>query len=225
MRRLVVGSFVTMDGVVQAPGGPDEDRDGGFAHGGWLVPYFDETFGESMTAWTKCAGAFLLGRRTYEIFAGAWPRSTDPSDEIAVALNTRPKFVASRTLERVDWQNSSLVRGDVAGAVAKLKAQDGGEIQVHGSGTLLQTLFAHDLVDVLRIWQFPVVLGSGKRLFDAGVVPRRFRLADSRTNTTGAVLNVYERVGTVRYGEVDVGRGTVVFDGEPSPPTPATGDA
>jgi len=164
MKKLVVDTFVTLDGVMQAPGGPDEDRDGGFQHGGWLVPYFDEKFGEVMTEWTKRASGFLLGRKTYEIFAGSWPKSTDPADEIATALNTRPKFVASRTLHKVEWNNSILLKGEVAEAVSKLKAEEGGEIQVHGSCDLLQTLLRHDLVDTLRIWQFPVVLGAGKRL-------------------------------------------------------------
>jgi dihydrofolate reductase len=212
MRRLVVGTFVTLDGVMQAPGGPNEDRDGGFQHGGWLVPYFDEKFGEIMNEWTKRAGAFLLGRKTYEIFAGSWPKSTDPADEIATALNTRPKFVASRTLDRVDWNNSILLKGEVAGEVAKLKAQEGGEIQVHGSGNLLQTLLKNDLIDTLRIWLFPVVLGTGKRLFGEGAVPRSFRLVDTQMNTTGAVLHVYERVGSVKYGEVEVGQEIVIFD-------------
>ena len=212
MRKLVVGTFLTLDGVMQAPGGPDEDRDGGFRHGGWLVPYFDEKFGEIMTEWTKRAGAFLLGRKTYEIFAASWPRSTDPADEIAAALNSRPKFIASRTLDKVTWDNSRLLRGDAAEEVAKLKAQEGGEIQVHGSGDLLQTLLKHDLVDTLRIWQFPVVLGTGKRLFGEGTIPRSFRLVDTQLNTTGAVLHVYEREGCLRYGEVEVGRETVIFD-------------
>jgi dihydrofolate reductase len=212
MRKLVVGTFTTLDGVMQAPGGPDEDRDGGFRHGGWLVPYFDEKFLEIMTEWTKRAGAFLLGRKTYEIFAGSWPKSTDPADEIATALNTRPKFVASRTLETLAWNNSHLLRGDVAEEVAKLKAQEGGEIQVHGSSNLLQSLFKHDLVDTLRIWQFPVVLGTGKRLFGDGTIPRSFRLVDTQRNTTDAVLHVYERVGGLTYGEVEVGQETVIFD-------------
>src|SRR5919106_4594999 len=132
MRKLVVGTFTTLDGVMQAPGGPTEDRDGGFQHGGWLVPYFDDKLVAIMTEWTKRAGAFLLGRRTYNIFAGSWPKSTDPADEIATALNTRPKFVASRTLDRVAWNNSHLFRGDVVEEIAKLNAQEGGEIQVHG---------------------------------------------------------------------------------------------
>jgi dihydrofolate reductase len=203
---------VTLDGVMQAPGGPNEDRDGGFQHGGWLVPYFDEKFGQIMTEWTKRADAFLLGRKTYEIFAGSWPKSTDPAE----ALNIQPKFVASRTLDRVDWNNSILLKGDVAGEVAKLKVQEGGEIQVHGSGNLIQTLLKHDLVDTLRIWQFPVVLGTGKRLFGEGTIPRSFRLVDTQLNTTDAVLHVYERAGGLRYGEVEVGQETVIFDSESS---------
>jgi dihydrofolate reductase len=212
MRKLVVGTFTTLDGVMQAPGGPDEDRDGGFRHGGWLVPYFDEKFVEIMTDWTKRAGAFLLGRKTYEIFAGSWPKSTDPADEIATALNIRPKFVASRTLDTLAWNNSHLLKGDVAEEVAKLKAQEGGEIQVHGSSNLIQTLLKHDLVDTLRIWQFPVVLGTGKRLFGEGTIPRSFRIVDTQMNTTDAVLHVYERAGGLKYGEVEVGQETVIFD-------------
>jgi dihydrofolate reductase len=212
MRTLVVGTFLTMDGVMQAPGGPDEDRDGGFQHGGWLVPFFDEKFVEVMTEWTRRAGAFLLGRRTYEIFAGSWPNSADSTDEIAVALNTRPKYVASRTLDKVDWHNSVLLKGNVAEEVARLKAQEGGEIQVHGSGDLVQTLLKHDLIDTLRLWQFPVVIGVGKRLFGAGTIPGSFRLVDTQQNTTGAVLHVYERAGSLKYGEVEVGQETVIFD-------------
>lgn len=208
MSTLVVGTFVTLDGVMQAPGGPNEDRDGGFQHGGWLVPYFDEKFADSMTEWTKRAGAFLLGRKTYEIFAASWPNSSDPEE----VLNIRPKFVASRTLDTVSWNNSHLLKGDVAEEIAKLKAQAGDEIQVHGSGNLIQTLLQHDLVDSLRIWQFPVVLGSGKRLFEGGAIPRSFRLVDTQLNTTGAVLHVYERAGSLRYGEVEVGQETVIFD-------------
>jgi dihydrofolate reductase len=212
MRKLVVGTFLTLDGVMQAPGGPDEDRDGGFQHGGWLVPYFDEQFLGFMTEWASHAGAFLLGRKTYEMFAASWPRSTDPADEIATALNTRPKFVASRTLATVTWNNSHLLKGNVADEVAKLKTEDGGEIQVHGSSNLLQTLLSNDLVDTLRIWQFPVVVGTGKRLFGEGAIPRAFRLVDTQHTTAGAVLHVYERAGGLNYGEVEVGQETVIFD-------------
>src|SRR5436309_369234 len=212
MRKLVVGAFLTLDGIMQAPGGPNEDREGSFRHGGWLVPYFDEKFDEIMTEWTKRAGAFLLGRKTYEIFAASWPKSTDPADEIATALNTRPKFVASRTLDKVNWNNSSLLKGDVAEEVAKLKIQEGGEIQVHGSGDLLQTLLKHNLIDTFRIWQFPVVIGAGKRLFGEGTIPCSFRLVDTQQTATGAVLHVYERAGDIKYGEVEVGQETVIFD-------------
>ena len=212
MRKLVVGTFLTLDGVMQAPGGPNEDLEGGFQHGGWLVPYFDEKFGEIMTEWTKRAGTFLLGRKTYEIFAASWPKSTDPADEIATALNTRPKYVASQTLDKVNWNNSCLLKGDIAEEVAKLKAQQGGEIQVHGSGALLQTLLKHDLIDTLRIWQFPVVIGTGKRLFGDGTIPGSFRLVDTQHTTTGAVLHVYDRAGSLRYGEVEVGQETVIFN-------------
>ena len=214
MRKLVVGSFLTLDGVMQAPGGPNEDRDGGFQHGGWLVPYFDETFLGIMTEWANRAGAFLLGRKTYEIFAASWPKSTDPADEIATALNTRPKFVASRTLDKVTWNNSHLLKGDVAEEVAKLKVQEGGEIQVHGSSDLLQTLLKHNLIDTLRIWQFPVVVGTGKRLFGEGTIPGSFRLVDTQQTATGAVLHVYERAGGLKYGEVEVGQETVIFDSD-----------
>ena len=214
MRKLVAGTFLTLDGVMQAPGGPNEDREGGFRHGGWLVPYFDEKFGEIMTEWTKRAGAYLLGRKTYEIFAASWPKSTDPADEIATALNTRPKFVASRTLDKVTWNNSHLLKGDVIEEVAKLKVLEGSEIQVHGSSNLLQTLLKHNLIDTLRIWQFPVVVGTGKRLFGEGTIPGSFRLVDTQQTATGAVLNVYERAGDLKYGEVEVGQETVIFDSD-----------
>jgi dihydrofolate reductase len=217
VRELVVGTNLTLDGVMQAPGGPDEDREGGFAHGGWLVPFFDERFLEIMTEWATRAGAFLLGRKTYEIFAGSWPNATDPADEIAAALNGRPKYVASRTLKRLDWQGSHLLAGDVVEEVSRLKAQEGGEIQVHGSGELLQTLLSHDLVDRFRLWQFPVTLGSGKRLFGEGTMPRSLRLVATEVIPTGAILQVYERVGDLRYGEVEVGKETVIFEPDAAP--------
>ena len=210
MRKLVVGMFVTLDGVMQAPGGPDEDREGGFSHGGWLVPYLDDPFVASMDAWTQQAGVLLLGRKTYEMFASSWPNSSNPEEK----LNIVPKFVASRTLDRVNWNNSTLLQGELGEEVAKLKAQDGGEIQVHGSGNLVQTLLAQDLVDELRIWQFPVVLGTGKRLFGVGALPGNYRLVDTQFNTKGAVLHVYERLGKLKYGEFEVGQDAVVFEPE-----------
>lgn len=231
MRPLVAGAFVTLDGVMQAPGGPDEDHDGGFAHGGWLVPYFDEAFGRIMADWTNRAGAFLLGRKTAEMFAASWPKATDPADEIAVALNTRPKYVASRTLAQLAWQNTGVLDDEVVAAVQALKrgedvackagvrpmpaaraAASRDEIQVHGSSDLLQTLLKHDLVDVLRIWQFPVVVGGGKRLFGTGAIPRSFNLIEMEANSTGAILMVYQRIGGLRYGEVEVGEEIKVFE-------------
>jgi dihydrofolate reductase len=212
MRKLVVGAFMSLDGIVQAPGGPDEDHDGGFSHGGWLVPYFDEKFLQLATEWTKRASAFLLGRKTYEIFARSWPNATDPADEIAARLNTRPKFVASRTLREVKWNNSHLLAGDAVEEVMKLKAEGDGELQVHGSGQLLQTLLEHDLVDTLRIWQFPVVLGAGKRLFGNKATSLAFRLVESQQTAPGAVLHVYERAGKLQYGELEVGQERRVFD-------------
>lgn len=164
--------------------------------------------------WGQRAGAFLLGRKTYEMFAASWPNATDPADEIALILNTRPKFIAARTLAEVTWNNSHLLKGNVAEEVARLKAEEGGELQVHGSSNLLQTLLKHDLVDTLRIWQFPVVVGAGKRLFGAGTIPRAFRLADTQQTTTGALLHVYERAGGLKYGEVEVGQETVIFDAD-----------
>ena len=202
MRKLVVGTFVTLDGVMQAPGGPDEDREGGFQHGGWLVPYFDDKFLAIMTEWTTHAGAFLLGRKTYEIFAGSWPKSTDPADEIATALNTRPKFVASRTLETVSWRNSKLLNGDVADQVARLKAQDGGEIQVHGSGNLLQTLLKHDLIDEFWLKICPITLGTGKRLFAEGTIPAAFKVSKSQVSPTGVMVAHLARAGEVQTGTV-----------------------
>jgi len=197
---------------MQAPGGSDEDQDGGFIHGGWLVPYVDERFIEIMTAWAKDAAGFLLGRKTYEIFAGSWPNSTDPNDEIAVALNTKPKYVASTTLNKLEWANSSLIEGDVVARVRELKAAGGGEIQVHGSAALLQTLLRHELVDTLRLWFFPVVLGAGKRLFGEGTMPASFRLTETEVTPAGAVLHVYERAGDLSYGEMEVGSDPVILD-------------
>lgn len=198
MRKLVVGTFLTLDGVMQAPGGPEEDRGGGFAHGGWLVPHFDDTMGRIMDEWIGRAGGFLLGRMTYEIFAAHWPHVS--GDPIADKLNASPKYVASRTLERADWKPSSIIRGDVAEAVRRLKSESGGELQVHGSGDLIQTLLRHNLIDEFRLWTFPVVLGTGKRLFAGGTVPAGLKLLESQTSTTGVVLHVYLRVGNPEYG-------------------------
>ena len=199
MRKLVVGTFVTLDGVMQAPGGPTEDPSDGFEHGGWLVPFADEEFGRRMVELTERGGTLLLGRRTYEIFASHWPLIGD-EDPIARKLNAMPKVVASRTLEHAEWNNTTLLRGDVAREVEALKQQDGGEIQVTGSGDLIQTLLRHDLVDEFRLWTFPVVLGSGKRLFAEGAAPAGLRLLDSATTPAGVTFATYERAGAVETG-------------------------
>ena len=203
MPKLTMTAFVTLDGVMQAPGGPTEDPSGGFEHGGWVVPYFDGKFGEFMVAVFARAGAFLLGRGTWQIFAGHWPRVTDPMDPIALALNKFPKYVASRTLERADWSGSIIIR-DVPGEVARLKAGPGtGELQVHGSPGLAQTLLQHGLIDELHLLTFPVVLGSGKKLFGAGTVPTAFELAGTQATGTGVVISSYRRTGRPSYGQVD----------------------
>ncbi len=203
MRKLVVGTFLTVDGVMQAPGGPDEDREGGFKHGGWSVNYWDEVMGQRITETTLRGGALLLGRKTYEIFAAHWP-NVGGDDPIAAKLNSMPKFIASRTLDRVTWNNSTLIEGDVAAAVAALKEQPGDNIQVTGSGELIQTLSRHDLVDEYQLWVFPIVLGTGKRLFAGGAVPSALKLVDTQTSSTGVAINTYERSGAIEYGSFEV---------------------
>jgi dihydrofolate reductase len=202
MGKVVVGTFVTVDGVMQAPGGPEEDREGGFEHGGWLVPHFDEALGKLMDELTSRADALLLGRKTYEIFAASWPHA--PADDpVGAKLNSVPKYVASRTLTSVEWQNSKLL-GDVPEDVARLKKEIEGEIQVTGSGDLIQTLMQHDLVDEYRLLVFPVVLGTGKRLFAGGTTPSALRLVETKTFPTGVAVQLYERTGKPEYGEVEL---------------------
>ena len=198
MRPLVVNTFVTLDGVMQAPGGPEEDPTGGFAHGGWSAGYWDDAMGEKMGEVMGKPFDLLLGRKTYEIFAAHWPHVPDQPG--AEQLNNARKHVASRTLDTLEWENSTLLEGDVPEAVAKLKQEDGPEIQVHGSSDLIQTLLEHDLVDELRLMIFPVVLGSGKRIFGDGAVPAGLALADSATSSTGVVMATYKREGDIRYG-------------------------
>ncbi|OZM73392.1 deaminase [Amycolatopsis antarctica] len=197
--KLVVTTFLSLDGVMQAPGGPAEDTSGGFEHGGWLVPHFDDTLGELMDAGSGELDGLLLGRRTYEIFAAHWPHVTDEVDPFASKANTVPKYVASRTLDSVGWHNSTLLT-DVAEEVAKLKTQPGDELQVHGSGELVRTLMRHDLVDVYRLFVFPVVLGGGKRLFAEGTVPTGLRLTGTSVSATGVAIHSYERSGPLSYG-------------------------
>jgi dihydrofolate reductase len=198
--RLTVTTFVTLDGVYQAPGGPDEDRSGGFDQGGWLVPYADQDMGEAMDGFFAEVDAFLLGRRTYEIFAAYWPKVTDPDDPIASKLNSQPKHVASRTLNDLSWQGSKLIEGDLAEAVAELKQQPGRELQVHGSGQLAAALQQHGLVDEYRLLTYPVVLGKGMRLFPEGSRPTAMRLLDTKTTSAGVTINRFEPTGDPEYG-------------------------
>lgn len=202
--RLTLTEFVTLDGVYQGPGGPQEDTADGFRHGGWVVPFFEDTLGEFMTGVFGEVDAFLLGRRTYDVFAEAWPKSTDPADPIAKALNTLPKYVVSRTLTGADWHNSTVLGGDVVAEVAKLKEQPGRELQIHGSGALAQTLFDAGLIDTIRLIVFPVVLGSGKRLFAEGRTPSGFRLTDLRSTPTGVTMQTLELAGAPTYGSMTV---------------------
>jgi len=204
MGTLVVSAFVSLDGVMQGPGGPSEDREDGFEHGGWSVPYFDEDMGAIMVEQFAGMESLLLGRRTYEIFAAHWPHVIDADDPVATKLNAMPKYVASRSLGEVTWNNSRLLRGDVAEAVSELKRSSEGEINVQGSSNLIATLQRHDLVDAYRLIVDPVVLGTGKRLFAQGATPAAMTLSDVRTTGTGAVFCAYERVGAPRYGSFEL---------------------
>jgi dihydrofolate reductase len=203
MGELTITTFLSIDGVMQAPGGPTEDTSGGFTHGGWVFPYADEDFGKIVVGIFSKADAFLLGLTTWEIFAGYWPKVTDPADPIAGTLNALPKFVASRTRTTFDWKGSELVR-DAAAEVPALKKRFAGELQVHGSGALAQTLIQNDLIDEYRLLVFPVLLGSGKRLFAAGTVPAAMTLVRSATTRAGVVLSVYRRAGKLRTGSFEL---------------------
>ena len=198
MRTLAVITFVSLDGVMQAPGGPHEDPTGDFTKGGWAVNYFDEEMMDRISGTTPYE--LLLGRGTYEIFAAHWPYDEGP---IADHLNSTRKHVASATLDRVEWNNSTLIPGDVAEYVEALKREEGPEIQVHGSPGLIQTLLQHDLIDEFRIWIFPVALGTGKRLFGDGTIPVALRLVDSSVSKTGVTTNTYARAGEIQIGEMD----------------------
>ncbi len=202
--RLIVTTFLSLDGVMQAPGGPDEDRSRGFGHRGWLVPYADQDMGRIVVDWFAAADSFLLGRKTYEIFAAHWPHVIAEKDPVATKLNSLPKYVVSKTLDKLGWNNSTLIKGDVAEEVAKLKRRPGKELQVHGSGELAQTLMQHDLVDEYRLWFYPVVLGSGKRLFREGSVAKALKLVSSNMTSTGVVVNSYQPVGKLKYGSFEV---------------------
>jgi dihydrofolate reductase len=195
MRKVVVVEWMTLDGVVQAPGHPDEDRDGGFEHGGWHLPYFDDLARTWVVQGYAEAGGFLFGRRTYENLAGYWPNASEEEQVIAEPLNSKPKYVASRTLtEPLEWQNSTLLTGDVPQAVLSLKQEEGPDLHVIGSADLAQTLIEHDLVDEYRVMIDPLVIGGGKRLFREGA-RRPMRLVESQVTTTGAILATYATAG------------------------------
>ncbi|MCV7423824.1 dihydrofolate reductase [Mycobacterium yunnanensis] len=198
MRRLITNTFLTLDGVMQAPGGPEEDADGAFDHGGWSVNFWDDHANQVMGKTMGVPFDLVLGRRTYDIFAAHWPRVSD--DEGGKPLNEATKYVASRHRPALDWQNSVLLDDDVPAAVAALKATDGPELQVHGSADLLQTLIRHGLIDEYRLWTFPVVVGTGKRLFADGVVPGALELVDSSVSTTGVVIGTYRPAGALTVG-------------------------
>jgi dihydrofolate reductase len=192
MRKVIVSEFLTLDGVMQAPGDPDEDRSGRFEHGGWQMPYFDDAAGSEVSKVMAATGGFLLGRVTYEIFAGFWP-SAPADDPLTETINSLPKYVASTTLEEpLKWNNSTLIKGDVAKAVAELKEEPGKDLQVIGSGELVQTLMRHDLVDEYRLMINPVVLGTGKRLFREGIPTIPLRLVEGTTSSTGVFIATYE---------------------------------
>ena len=194
MRKVIVNEFMSLDGVVQAPGGEEEDPSGGFSHGGWHMPYMQD---EQAQQWALGsiveAGAFLLGRRTYDIFAAYWPNASEEEQVIAEPLNTKPKYVTSTSGEPLEWQNSALLEGDLAEAVRALKQEDGGDVHAIGSSELVQTLIEQDLVDELRIMLDPLLLGGGKRAFPEDGQLRELRLVDSQVTSTGAIMATYRR--------------------------------
>jgi dihydrofolate reductase len=192
MRKVIVNEWMTLDGVVQAPGAADEDRTGGFTHGGWHLPFFDDLSREWVVEGYAKAGGFLFGRRTYESLAAYWPNASEEEQAVAQPLNTKPKYVASRSLsEPLAWQNSTVLQGDVAAAVAGLKQEDGEDLHVIGSSELVQTLIGHGLVDEFRVMIDPLLVGGGKRIFRDDGALRPLRLVDSNVTTTGAILATY----------------------------------
>jgi len=201
MRKLIVLSFITLDGVMQAPGGPGEDDSGGFKYGGWSVGYFDDFLGNVMTEQMGHPFDLLLGRKTYDIFAAYWPQV---KDETGAGINRAKKYVVSHRPVNLDWKTTVPINGDVAGKIKQLKKDDGPEIQVHGSGNLIQTLLKNDLVDEFWLKTFPVALGSGKRLFAEGTMPAGFTLKESRTSPTGVIVSSYAPAGDVKLGSFEL---------------------
>ncbi|CAN5353402.1 dihydrofolate reductase family protein [soil metagenome] len=206
MRKIVAGEFLTLDGVYQGPGGPEEDVEGGFTNGGWVVPFVDEELGGFIVGMINNADAFLFGRKTYDIFASSWPMTPD-DDPVGAKFNNSPKYVASNTLTSADWNNTTVLSGDVAAEIAKIKEQDGGEIQLAGSGDLIQTLLKNDLLDELILFFFPVVVGEGKRLFGSGTLPRSLKLVSSQVFSSGVVVSTYQRAGALGTGAYGIETG------------------
>ena len=198
MRKLIVSTFLTLDGVMQAPGGPGEDDSGSFAHGGWSVNYWDDQMGQVMGETMSRPFDLVLGRKTYDIFAAYWPHA--PEEAGAKPLNDATKYVASRGRPTLQWSNSVLIEGDAAEGITALKKEDGPELQVHGSGNLIQTLLRNNLVDQYRLWVFPLVIGSGKHLFSEGTIPSGLKLVDSKVSTTGVVIGTYGPAGEIVTG-------------------------
>jgi dihydrofolate reductase len=198
--RLTLMEFLTLDGVSQGPGAPDEDTSGGFTRGGWFVPHLDEEFIRLVVSWIKEADAFLFGRRTYENFARDWPKMNDPDDPVATRLNGLPKYVASNSLARAEWEPTTILSGDVPTQVAELKRQPGRELQIHGSTQLAQSLLGGGLIDEMRLVIAPVVVGDGRRLFPVGGSPAGLRLVSSETTPGGLAVHVYEPAGEPKYG-------------------------
>jgi len=208
MRRILVSAFVSLDGVMQAPGGPEEDPTGGFTFGGWTFPHFDAALGGAMGEIFGRPFDLLLGRKTYEIFAAHWPHVADPNDPIAGLFNKVTKFVASRTRPRLAWQNSQWLGEDAVAALRKLKGEDGPDLLVQGSGDFVQTLWQHGLVDEFSVLTFPVVLGKGKRLFGSGTTPGGLKLIKSRSFPTGVIVANYQPDGAVRTGSFQLAEPT-----------------
>ena len=196
MRNLIVTTFITLDGVMQAPGGPEEDTSGGFKYGGWTVPYFDEFLGKVMGEQMKQPFNLLLGRKTFEIFASYWPHHASDWP----GINEAAKYVVSNTLTKHDWKNSIFIKGDVVEEIKKLKMQDVPDLKVWGSSKLIQTLLQHDLADELWLKICPITLGSGKRIFAEGAIPAAFKLTDSKVSPSGVIFANYERAGKVITG-------------------------